>query len=53
MATANINETGSWKAAYPWPFRNGVVSGNVGETCPMFTARKKSGMKRVGMVASG
>ncbi len=53
VATANISETGSWNATYPWPSRKGVVSGKVGDTWPMLTARKKSGMKRTGMVASG
>jgi hypothetical protein len=33
--------------------RNGVVLGKVLDTCPMFTTRKKSGMKSVGIVASG
>ena len=54
VATANISETGIWKATYLWPFRNGAVSAwNVFVTWPMLTARKKSGMNRVGMVASG
>ena len=53
MATANISETGSWKATYPWPLRNGVVLGKVSETWPMFTTRKKSGMNSAGIVASG
>ena len=46
-------ETGSWKATYPWPLRNGVLEGKVLETCPMLTTRKKSGMNSAGMVASG
>ena len=53
VATANISETGIWKATYPCPCRNGVVLGKVLETWPMLTARKKSGMKSVGIVASG
>ncbi len=53
MATANMSDTGSWKATYPCPPRNGVVSGKVSDTWPMFTARKKSGMNSAGIVASG
>ncbi len=54
VATANISETGNWKATYPWPSRKGVpTAGNVLATWPTLTERKKSGMNRVGMVASG